>query len=105
MRVHAPSTGDLAQGNASLAGVELGRERTKLPLDRVLRFFGYLCEDPDVDRFVADEQDSFEDATQFAVGHVPKPDGIVETANCQHLPARLKADTADRTAMSFEQMG
>jgi hypothetical protein len=48
---------------------------------------------------------SFENATQLAVGHVPKPDGIVETANCQHMPARLKPDTADRTAMSFEQTG
>jgi hypothetical protein len=48
---------------------------------------------------------SFENASQFAVGHVPKPDGIVETANCKHMPARLKPDTADRTAMSFEQTG
>ena len=48
---------------------------------------------------------SFEDATQFAVGHVPKPDGIVETADCKHMPARLKTDTADRTAMSFEETG
>src|SRR5712671_3282377 len=48
---------------------------------------------------------SFENAPQLAVGHVPKSDGIVETADCQHIPARLKPDTADRTAMSFEQTG
>src|SRR5438045_8017864 len=29
---------------------------------------------------------SFENATQLAVGHVPKPDGIVETADCKHMP-------------------
>jgi hypothetical protein len=53
---------------------------------------------------------SFQNAAQsrvrlFAAGHIPKLDGIVEAADCEHASGWRKADSRDRTAMPFEQTG